>query len=323
MTSNDLFERLLDAIEDVGRVFDYAETSCWPSGELEALCWLGLLRQAPVGLHAPCPNCDDGHIEKVSIRKSERGAARYFIHCPASMRVEVTAEMCIGWSVDLDGLAKMLAAAMGMKPVPKVLVPGRLWRLGRTPWKATSREVVLAIRLCDADASSITAHIGPGGRSIVFVSHHKPDERVWPGHVPAVVALSRVATLGSQGIELDVAALSELVSDADAMAEKRSMLPVDPEVKKQVVRQQAKAEIKGHLEDDVLVAAYKEFGSVRKAAEALTDRLGRTISKDKVSRAVQRAGGANAVRETDDSASVARTVASQSRDRGKKFQERR
>lgn len=323
MTSNDLFERLLDAIEDVDRVFDYAETSCWPSGELEALCRLGLIRQATAGLHAPCPNCDDGHIEKVSIHMSARDALRYYIHCPESTRAEVTAEMCVGWSVDLDGLVKMLAAAMGMKPVPKVLVPGRLWRLGRIPWKATTREVVLAIRLRDADASSVTAHIGPGGRSIVFVPHHKPDEGVWSGHVPAVVALSRFATLDSQGIELDVAAMSELVSDADAMAEKRSMLPVDPEVKKQVVRQQAKAEIKGHLEDDVLVAAYKEFGSYRAAAVGLTSRLGRTISKDKVSRAVQRAGGTKAVRETDDSASVARSVASQSRDRGKKFQERR
>jgi hypothetical protein len=307
----------------VDRVFDYAETSCWPSGELVALGRLALIREATSGLHAPCPNCDDGHIEKVSIRKSERGAARYFIHCLASMRVEVTAEMCLGWSVDLDALARMLSAAMDMKQKPKVLVAGRLWRLGRIPWKATTREVVLAIRLCDADASSVTAHIGSGGRSIVFVPHHKPDEIVWPGHVPAVVALSRVATLGPQGIELDVAAMTELVTDADAMAEKRSMLPVDPEVKKQVVRQQAKAEIKGHLEDDVLIAAYKQYGSLRKAAEALTDQLGRTISKDKVSRAVQRAGGAKAVRETDDSASVARTVASQPRDRGKKFIERR
>ncbi len=323
MTRSDLFERLLDTIEDVDRVFDFAETSCWPSGELEALCRAGLIRQATSGLHAPCPNCDEGHIERVSIHEPERGAPRYFIHCPASMRVEVTAEMCIGWSVDLDGLARMLAVAMGMKQEPKALVPGRLWRLGRTPWKATTREVVLAIRLCDADASSVTAHIGPGGRSIVFVPHHKPDERVWPGHVPAVVALSRVATLGPEGIELDVAAMSELVTDADTMAEKQSMLPVDPEVKKQVVRQQAKAEIKGHLEDDVLIAAWKMHGSVRKAASALTQQLGRTVTKDKVQNALKRAGGASAVRETDDSASVARVVASQPRDRGKKFQERR
>ena len=323
MTSCDVFHLLLDAIEDVGRVFDHAETSCWPGGELEMLRRLGLIREAAVGLYAPCPNCDDGHIEPVTVRSNTDGTSRFFIHCPESMRVEVTAEMCIGWDVDLDGLAKALSEAMGLKQRLKVLVPGRLWRLGRTPWRKSTREVVLAIRLRDTDAASITTHIGPGGRAIVFVPRHPPDERIWPSHVPAVVALSRVATLEPQGIHLDVGAIAELVTDADAAAEARSALPVDPAVKKQVVRQQAKAEIKGHLEDDVLIAAYKEFGSMRKAADALSDKLQRTITKDKVSRAVKRAGGVNAVREVDDSVSVVRTVASQSRDRGKKFIERR
>jgi len=239
------------------------------------------------------------------------------------MRVEVTADMCVGWQVDGDGLAKALSDAMDMKAKPKAMVPGRLWRLGRTPWKQTTREVVLATRLHEADAAAVAAHLGPGGRTIVFVPRDAPDDRIWPGHVPAVVALSRVATLTPQGIQLDVAAMTEIVADADALAEARSVLPVDPEVKKQVVRQQVRSEIKGHLEDDVLIAAWKMHGSVRKAASALTDQMGRTVTKDKVQAAITRAGGAKALRESDDSGSVARTVASQSRDRPKKVLERR
>src|SRR5690554_4753718 len=129
MMSNDLFQLLLDAIDDVDRVFDHSETSRWPPGELEQLKELGLVRQAAGGLHAPCPNCDEGHIEPVTIRQTSDGTQRYFIRCPESMRVEVTAEMCIGWQVDGDGLAKALSAAMDLKSKPKAIRPGRLWRL--------------------------------------------------------------------------------------------------------------------------------------------------------------------------------------------------
>jgi len=323
MTSSELLPVLLNALDDVGRVFDHDDTSRWPPGELEALKELGLVRQATGGLHAPCPNCHEAHVEPVTIRNAPDGSPRYFIRCPESMRVEVTAEMCIGWQVDGDGLAKAIAAAMDLKFKPKAMVPGRLWWLGRTPWKKATREVVLASRLDDADTTSVTAHLGPGGRAIVFVPGKAPDERIWHGHVPAVVALSRVATLMPPGIQLDVAAISEIVSDADALAEARSAVPVDPEVKKQTVRRQVAAQLQSKDWDDVLVAAYKQHGSYRKAAAALTAQTGEPVTKDKVQRAVERRGGIAEIMPDADSTSVARTVASQRRDRQKKVLQRR
>lgn len=323
MTSSPLFQLLLDAIDDVDRVFDHSETSCWPPGELETLRQLGLVRQAAGGLYAPCPNCDEAHIEPVTIRQLPDATTRYFIRCPESMRVEVTAEMCVGWQVAGDGLATALGHAMDLKSKPRAMVPGRLWRLGRTPWKQTTREVVFATRLGDADAASIAAQIGVGGRAIVFVPRHAPDDRIWPDHVPAVVALSRVATLTPHGIQLDVAAVCEIVTDADALAEARSALPVDPEVKKQTVRRQVVAVLQSKDWDDILVAAYKQCGSYRKAAAALTRQTGNSISKDKVQRAVERRGGLAEIMSDSDTTSVARTVASQRRDRGTKFLQRR
>lgn len=84
-----------------------------------------------------------------------------------------------------------------------------------------------------------------------------------------------------------------------------------------------KAEIKSLLTDDAYAAAYKEHSSYRKAAEALTRQTGKPISKDKVRSAVKRHGGRADVVSDEDSASVARTVASRRRDRSKKFIERR
>lgn len=85
------------------------------------------------------------------------------------------------------------------------------------------------------------------------------------------------------------------------------------------IRQQQKAEGKTSLTDDVLVEAYRRLGSVRAAATALTKQLSRRVTKDQVHRAVARAGGIGVVLDGVDSASIQRRVASQPRDRQKKF----
>ncbi|MEO0474354.1 MAG: hypothetical protein AAF085_00090 [Planctomycetota bacterium] len=319
---SDLFPVLLDALDDVGRVFDHGDTSRWSSELLATLLRLDLIRESSTGLYAPCLNCDGDHVEKVTRMETPEGM-KFWIHCPLAMRIYVTEEMCRGWVVHPAGVAMAIASAIGIKAKPKEVSAGRLWRLGRTQWKQSTREVLLATRLDESDAPSIAAHVGPGGRAIVFVPRDPPDDRLWPGRVPAVVSLSRVAKLHRDGISLDVPAMMELVADADAAAEACSLMPIDPEVKKQVIRRQVKAEIKGHLEDDILIAAWKMHGSVRLAAAALTEQLDRTVTKDAVQRALKRAGGAKALREADDTPAVARNVASQSRDKGKSFIERR
>lgn len=322
MTSEAILNLLFAAADDVGRTFDHRDLAEWPAGSLQVFLKLGLLRQSAGGLMASCPSCDDGHVEPVAQRPGPDGQPRLYIFCPEQLRLEVSAEMCRGWEVDLDGLATLVSSAMELKGTPKPLMPNRLWRLGRIPWEGKTREVMLATRLADPDGNSVAAHVGAGGRTIVLVPRLVPDDRVWLGRVPAVVALERIAELEGDRFAIDGVALLEAVAEADAVAEAKSLLPIDPEIRKQVVRSQVKAEIKGHLEDDVLVAAYAECSSVREAAKTLTARLGRPVSKDQVARAVKRAGGAGALIDTDDSPSVSRRVASHSRDRSKKIAER-
>ena len=223
MTKTDLLRLVLAAADDVGRIFDHAEISTWPAGSLVALGQLGLLRQAATGLHAPCPNCDDGHIEPVTIRPGTGDAKRYFIWCPETMRVEVTPEMCNGWEVDRAGLAAAIAVALGITQAPKAVIPERFWRLGRTPWPpgtTQTREVVLALRMRDQDASAVAAHVGPGGRAIVLVHQHAPDERIWSNPAPAVVPLVEVLSLADTGLIIDAAAVVEIVRATDERASK-------------------------------------------------------------------------------------------------------
>lgn len=95
-------------------------------------------------------------------------------------------------------------------------------------------------------------------------------------------------------------------------------LTLDEDQLAQVIRRQVNAERKAELTDDVLVAAYQQHGSIDKAAAALSELTKQKVSRDKVWRAVQRAGGTAAASRSEDSGSVGRTVASQRRDRSKK-----
>jgi len=325
MTQNDLLGLILTAVDDEGRIFDHAEIAIWPPGSLDEFRRLGLIRQAANGLYAPCPNCADGHIEPVTIRAGPVATKRFYIWCPESMRVEVQPEMCNGWQVNPAGLAKAAATSMGLVGRPQVVVAARFWRLGRTSWPPGTRKtrpVVFARRMGDDDAATIAAHVGPGGRTIVVVPCLRPDERVWRGRIPAVIPLTEVMTWDDGQLVLDVMALVHAVETADHLAESSGAISLGSTGKK-MVRRQVKAEIKSLLTDDAYVAAYKEHGSYRKAADALTEQTGQKIGKDKVRRAVERRGGLAEIMPKEDSPSVSRTVASQRRDRAKKFIERR
>ncbi len=319
MTKADLFRLLVVAADAPDPLFDYAEVSRWPTGALEEMVGLQFVRPVQTGLTAACPHCDDDHVESVTIvsPSDDTEHPKYFIYCPASLRVEVTEAMCRGWTVNVDGLAAALASALAVS-TPKPVVPGRLWRLGRMRVRDTTREVVFAVRLADDDAEALMRHVGTGGRAVVFVPHRVPEPTRWPGRVPAVVSLYDAAVLVDDTIVLDPHAVIEAIDTADRLAELTGGVSLDACGKK-LVRAQVKAEMKAHLDDDMLVAAYTLNGSFDKAAEALSKQLEKKISRDSVWRAVQRAKKAGTFETPDDSASVSRSVASQSRDRGEKF----
>jgi ribosome-associated translation inhibitor RaiA len=295
-------------------LFTATDLRRWPADTADRLIGLGLLRLTTSATHVMCPACDEGHVEEVIPRQGDDGNVRFFIRCPEALRVEVPENLLRQWTVDFDALAAALARALSLKAHLKALVPGRLWRLGKTPWQGANREVLLARGLGWPDGRTVTCQIGPNGRPVVLVPEQAPTDAVWSGRPPAVVVLGQVTTLGEDGLEVDAADLAARVNEADQRTATVMTLPVTPAEQKRTIRQQVKAEVKTHLEDDVLVAAYKECGSYRGAADALTRQLGKMISKDKIRRAVLRAGGLGEVAQTADSSSVRRSVASQRRD---------
>lgn len=318
MTDREFLEMFLAAADRPSALFAHGEVLLWPAGMSARLRRSGLLRESGAAPFIQCPNCAEHHAEPLECMEDSSGRARWYILCPESMRVEVDPEHARSWEIDPDALAGAVGRALDVKGSPRPVVEHRLWRIGRIPWKGATREVVMARRLGDDDAASVAAHVPTSGRTIVLVPHEVPDDRLWPGVVPPIAPLSRLSSFEGDALSIDGVAFLELVEAADAAAERRSVLPADPVVRRKVLKRQVKAAIDGLLEHDVLVAAFVEMGSVRKAASLLTEKLGRPISKDAVQRAVERAGGRKNLLRCADSASVSRTVASQQRDRATK-----
>jgi hypothetical protein len=318
---NDELALLWACLDTPAPLFSQATITSWPAVVRDWLVSSQILRETTAASQIACPACEDGHVEEV-IQVSDASPARYYIPCPENLRVEIDPEDLRRWTVDFDALAANTARALCLAGEPMLTIPGRLWQLGRTSMLGTTRGVVFVRRLDEPDAAHVVAELDRSGRDIVLVPRHVPDERIWPGRVPAVIPLSQVATLEDESVLLDVVALTEMIAEADRAAHTIGGLTVTDAELNSIVKRKVKAAQKSALTDDAIVAAYKIHGTARATEEALKAE-GYEIDHSTIARKVKQAEEAEELRETLDSGSIGRSVASQPCDRGKKIDQYR
>jgi hypothetical protein len=292
----------------------------WPVGTSYELASLGFLVATDNATHIVCPSCSERHVEEVIARPGPDGALRYFFYCPEALRLQVPNRLLWQRTWDYCKIATALAETMALAGTCKEIVPHRLWRLGKIS-PDSPREVLLARGLSWPDSENIVREIDGDAVILVARSYRVPPR--WRGRIPALIALPKVTRIQGHRLALDVAQVWSQVHEADQTATAAQVLPLEKSQKVLLVRRQVKAELRSYLGDEAMVAAYRQHGSFRKAAEALAAQTGTSVTKDRVRLAVNRAGGAAAVIPNDDSDSVVRTVASQRRDRAEKFLARR
>jgi hypothetical protein len=289
-------------------------TESWPDSVLDRLRATGLLIDDELASRVLCPECQD-HYEEVLACEGPGRETYSFIFCPALHRVRVPRIARRQWSVNFSVLAQILATTMTLTGKIAELSPRRVWRLGRTKWQDAARDVLLARGLHWSDAATVRGSITQTRKPIVFVPHAKPSGDFWSGRVPPIIALDQIAILSDAGIEIDPLEIAASIQDAELRQSGTGVVEVGMEQLAMMIRRQVKAEHKSELTDDIFVAAYRQCGSMRKAAEYLTTETGTTVTKDQVFQAVKRAGGIAEVTNAEDSDSVVRPVASRSRDR--------
>lgn len=287
--------------------------AAWPSDIHQRLVGLGFLHPAENAERVLCPECHS-HIEEVLAIPGPNGSTRFVVPCPEVHRADVPAGALQQWTVDLAAIAAALAKCLSLTGKCTELVPGRLWRLGRTKWQGTSRDVLLARGLQWDDGDAIRGAAVHSRKPILFVPLRRPPDGVWR-RIPPILALSHVAMLVNDQIEVESLEIAAAIHDADALAASDSVPALTQQQLSQMIRQQIKAEAKTHLTDDIMIAAYRQCQSVRAAADFLTQETQQVVSKDRVQRAITRAGGPGEVLNSADSDSIVRGVASQDRDK--------
>ena len=298
-------------------LFSHDVVQRWPEGALDRLQTIGLVKRAETATRVICPGCYEGHIEDVVTLDQPDGSCRFFVYCQEVLRAEVSVESLGQWAVDFEKLAGALARIMSLQGKCMSLLPNRLWRLGKATWQGALRDVFLARGLAWKDGPTVVGRIGRSHRPIVLVGKHVPPNEIWGDCQPAVLSLTEMASLDEDRIAVDAVVMAAMVTDADMGWDDGSGPLLDEHQLRRLIRVHRDSELK----DDVLVAAYKQHGSYRKASDAL---LAQGVETDRwaIERAVQRAGGSVALRRSESSSSVVRTRASQRRDGRPMYQKR-
>lgn len=302
---------LLPLVDTESLLLRNDHTCRWPEGVLQRLLDAGFLQVTNDAATIRCPECGE-HTEEVYCHDGDDGPPGFYIHCPVTWRVEIAPDARRQWRVSVQHLVETVSQTMNLKGAPKELLAGRLWRMGRTLWNGTSRDVVFARGLLWDDSQQVRSAISRCSRPILVTSRQLKTKIPWRT-APAALSLDLIASMADR-FTLDVDEIIAVLGDESTNPEKSAIEVPTAEDLKLLVRRQIKAEQKTELTDAVLVQAFLQEGSFRKAAEFLTGQTGQQVSKDKVQRAVKRSGGIASLLDGLDSNSIVRGVASQHRD---------
>lgn len=287
------------------------EASMWPDDGFEKLLRQGFLQLAENAEYVTCPDCF-GHQEEVVCRDYPGGIVRWFIPCPENGRVEIQPEELKQWSINFDSVARSLASRMNLNGGCMERAPRHVWRLGRWNLPEGKRDVLFAIGLTAAYADSFRRAITGAHKPIVFVAHEIPEQGLWKGKIPPLISLYHAADFKDDQIGLDPEYILDVVRQCEVEPGKLDSLTL--EQIKLLIRKEIRTQGKLQITDDLLVATYASCTSYREAADLLTKQGNQKIGKDRVRRAVLKAGGDKAIVSDRVSDSVVRRTGRDSRD---------
>jgi len=320
LTLDDVLELVLTGAEDPSRIFTRRDTEAWEDGVLEWLLSKRLLVPAGNGRLARCPACSDGHLEEVV---QFEGDDRLFIGCPERGRVQVERADCDAWRVDRGGLARVLCDVIRPGRKPRELRPAPAWKLGKVTVGGDERELVVAFGLTAPGGDGIAVSIGKRTDRVFLVPDALPARAIWPDIVPpSVVSLRDLLEVEDEQLLIDGAALLGMVEEAETIAQTAEGVRLSAVELNRIIRRESNKASDEKLTDEFLAQAVRQYGGIRPAAREL-EKEGHSINPSTISRRLQRAGLDVEVLASEDSPSVARGVASQPRNRGKKFEEHR
>lgn len=277
-------------------VLEHSEIAGWPSIDRDAILHIGLIRRTADAATVTCEDCGERHGAEV-IRDPRHPEKPYYL-CPRIGRIPMTAEALQRWEVDFDGLAAAVRQASGLSGKVAVVIPSRVWLLGRRKQDGSFWELFLARGACWPDGINQLdqcLRLQQSPASIILVPRRVPSIRSIGGRPWTIRTLSELAELDGKHLAIDgqslsaaaIATLSSSATSRVATAPKR--LPRSIGTPESVSAAIAYMESKGLTETqfgnqfqstDRTVRNFRKSGKIRRSTfEAMAKSMGLTIEQ--------------------------------------------
>jgi hypothetical protein len=211
-------------------VFSAEEIEWAPPGQFDRLCSLGLLKETDRATWARCEACGDGHVETVVwVQNATTGRPAPFVPCPENGGTAVWIERLRRWAIDLDAIGQAARRALSLVGNDSVLLPGRVWFLGRRHVSGRFRDFFFVVGAARDDAHTLwdrCRQVEDAPSRVLLVPSRPPSERKAP-----TFRLADIASITDDRIIVDLDYLGDaLPRDGNATPAKTvSSFPVPPD----------------------------------------------------------------------------------------------
>jgi hypothetical protein len=197
--------------------------------ELDWCLATGILVPAAPASELVCRNCASGSAESIVYLSSKDGRAIPYLPCAECGPVRIEPESLLRWQLDCGRLWEVICRDAKCDVQLREVVPGRLWRIGRSCWAGCNWDILGGCRLWQQDGGDILSLNRWTARSILFV----PDRSPLPGtegQRPLHLMVMRELMRRNGGRQLDV---DQLETQLQGAAEQ------SPERKHRTIRKRA------------------------------------------------------------------------------------
>jgi hypothetical protein len=185
---------------------------------LDRLVSMGLVRETTPSECAPCWDCGDGFVGRITcVRQPSTGERRAYIHCPECGVKEVAFEHLRRWVVADEDALHALAVAAGLRSGFTESVANHLWRIGYGVFGRRRREVYFARNVHDGNRDDVIAVLVKHAKALLLVPTPASAEH-WQCELPnVVVALEDAFACNDGQITFDPSIIEDRYAELDAL----------------------------------------------------------------------------------------------------------
>jgi len=168
---------LADCCDQPGVDYDDVECWGWPDGEVDRCVAAGILSPAEPSRYLICRECDEQPLQEVVFVTDKATCnVHAYLPCHEVGPVEVPLKRLQRWEMNFTQMMDAMFAGVISAGGREEVVPGRVWRLGRSRWTGTTWNVFFARGLHRHDAWQVIEQARFSRRSVVFVPSRIPDD---------------------------------------------------------------------------------------------------------------------------------------------------